>query len=126
MVVERFVLFKDIVSGCREGTIRVLLQGALPICKTFLVFRDKGCMKRGLKTVSNIVNDILNKVTEQPVGNILKTRFSQAQGNLAEKNKNMTVSGMTLKRKRKTRKSQSQGKRRKAKDIFTEEKKNKK
>jgi hypothetical protein len=60
------------------------------------------------------------------VDKIFKTRIIQAKGNLEEKIKNMTSSGLALKRKRKTKKSQSQGKRRKVKDIFTEEKKNKK
>jgi hypothetical protein len=91
-----------------------------------LVFRGKGYRKRGLKTGSNIITDIFNKVPEQPVGNIFKTRISQARGNLEEKISKMTGSGLALKRKRKTKNSQSQAKRRKVKDIFTEEKKKKK
>ena len=33
-----------------------------------------------LKTGSNIITDILNKEPEQPVGNIFKSRFSEANG----------------------------------------------
>jgi len=91
-----------------------------------LVFRGKGYRKRGLKTGSNIITDIFNKEPEQPVGNIFKTRISQARGNLEEMISKMTGSGLALKRKRKTKNSQSQAKRRKVKDIFTEEKKKKK
>jgi hypothetical protein len=58
------------------------------------------------------------------VGNIFKNRFKEAKLNLQEKIKNMTGSGLGLKRKRKLKKVQSQSKRRKVKDIFTEDKKN--
>jgi hypothetical protein len=60
----------------------VLLQGALPVCHTSFVLRDKGCRKRGLRKSFNIITDIRNKEPEQPVGNIFKTGFSQAKGNL--------------------------------------------
>jgi len=53
--------------------------------------------KGALKTGSNIITDILNKEPEQPVGNIFKTRFIQAKGNLEEKIKKMTGSGLALK-----------------------------
>ena len=56
------------------------------------------------------------------MGNIFKTRFSQAKSNLKVKIKKITGSSLALKRKRKTKKSQSQGKRRKVNDIVTEEK----
>ena len=82
--------------------------------------------KEALKTSSNIIRDILIKEPEQPVGNIFKTRFSEAKGNLEVKIKKMTWSGLGLKRKCKPKKPQSQGKRRKVKDIFTEEKRKKK
>ena len=59
------------------------------------------------------------------MGDIFKTRFSEAKGNLEQKIK-MTGCGLGLKRKRQPKKSRSQGKRRKMKDIFTEEKKQKK
>ena len=80
----------------------------------------KAVAKEALKTGSNIITDILNKEPEQPVGAIFKNRFSEAKGNLQEKNKNMTGSGLDLKRKRKSTRVQSRGKRRKVKDIFTE------
>ena len=60
------------------------------------------------------------------MGDIIKTRFSEAEGNLEPKIKKMTVSGLSSKRKRQRKKSQSQGKHRKVKDIFTEDKKKKK
>ena len=67
--------------------------------------------------------DILNKEPEQPVCDIFKTCFSEANCNLEEKIKKLMVSGLGLKRKRKPKKVQSQSKRRKVKYIFTEEKK---
>jgi len=82
----------------------------------------KAVGKEAIKTGSNIITEILNKEREQPVGNIFKTRFSEAKGNLEEKIKKMVGSGSGLKRQRKPKKAQSQGKRRKVKDIFTEEK----
>ena len=59
------------------------------------------------------------------MGDIFKTRLSEAKSNLEQKIKKMTGSALSLKRKRQPKKSQSQGKRRKVKDIFTEEKKTK-
>jgi len=50
---------------------------ALPICQTYLYSGAKAVGKEALKTGSNIITYILNKETEQPVGNIFKTRFSQ-------------------------------------------------
>ena len=43
-----------------------------------------------MKTSSLIITDILNKEPEQPVGDIFKTRFSDAKGNLEEKIKKVT------------------------------------
>jgi len=60
-------------------------SGALPICQTPLIFRSKGCRIRGIKTGFNILTDNLNKELEQTVGNIFKTRFSPAKGNIDEK-----------------------------------------
>jgi hypothetical protein len=37
----------------------------------------KALGKEALKTGSNIITDILNKQPEQPVGDILKNRFSE-------------------------------------------------
>ena len=76
----------------------------------------KAVGKEVLKTISHAINDTLNKETEQPVGDILKTRFIEEKGNLQEKIKQMTGSGLGLKRKREPKKSQFQGKRRKVKD----------
>jgi len=56
------------------------------------------------------------------VGNIFKTRFSEAKRNLEGKIKKMTGSGLGLKMKPKPKKSQSQGKRRKVKGIYIEKK----
>jgi len=110
----------------RGNCIGNFFMGLFRSVKTLLYSGAKAVGKEALKTGSSILTDILNKEPEEPVGNIFKTRFSQAKGNLEEKIKNMKGSGLALKRKRKARKSQSQCKRRKVKDIFTEEKKNKK
>ena len=53
-------------------------------------------MAKALRTVSNIITDILNKQTEQPVGNIFKYRFGEAKNNL-EKIKKMAGSGLKKK-----------------------------
>jgi len=45
----------------------------------------KAVGKEALKTFSNIVTDILNKETEEPVGANFKNRFSEANGNLQDK-----------------------------------------
>jgi len=45
----------------------------------------KAVGKEALKTDSNIITDILNKEPEQPVGDIFKTRFSEAKVNLEGK-----------------------------------------
>jgi len=118
--VETLARCIGIVLGCKAKRNWVLLQRAVPFCQTSLVFRGKGCRRRSLKTGSNIIKDILNKESEQPVGNSFKTRFSEAKGNLEDNINKMTRSGLGLKRKRKLKKAQSQGKRRKVKDIFTE------
>jgi len=78
-----------------------------------------------LKTGSNRITDILNKEPEQPVGDIFKTRFSEAKGNLKQTIKKITWSDLHLKRSRKSKNAQSQGKRRKVKYIFTDEMKKK-
>jgi len=86
----------------RVNGIGSFFRGLFRFVKS-LVFRSKGCRKRGLKTGSNIITDILNKEPKQPVGSILKNRFIQAKGNLEEKIKKMTGSGLALKRKRKAK-----------------------
>jgi hypothetical protein len=80
----------------------------------------KAVGKVALETGSNITTDMLNKVPEQPVGNIFKNRFIEAKDNIEEKIKKTTKTGLSLKRKRKSKKAQSQSNRRKVKDIFTE------
>jgi len=52
--------------------------------KSLLYSRAKAVGKEALKTVSNIITDILNKEPEKLTGNIFKTRFSQAKGSLEE------------------------------------------
>ena len=83
----------------------------------------KGVGKEALKTGSHIITDILKKEPEQPVGDIFKTRFSEAKGNIEQRVIKMMGFGLGLKRKRQSKNSQSQGKHRKVKEIFTEEKK---
>ena len=50
---------------------------------------------------------ILNKQPEDPVGDILKTRFGEAKDNLEQKIKKMTGSGLRLKRKVRPKKAVS-------------------
>jgi len=63
---------------------RILLQGVLPICQILFYSGAKAVGKDALKTGYNIITIILNKEPEQPMGNIFKTRFSQAKSNLEE------------------------------------------
>ena len=60
------------------------------------------------------------------MGDIFRTRFSEAKCIIQDKIKKMTGSGLGFKRKPKPKNSQSQVKRRKVKDIFTDGKKEKK
>ena len=53
--------------------------------KTLLYSGAKALRKEALKTASNLTTVILNKLPEQPVANIFKTRFSEAKGKLEEK-----------------------------------------
>ena len=76
--------------------------------KPLLYSGAKAVGKETLKTGSHIMNDILNKEPEQPVGDIFRTRFSEAKGNLQQKIKKMTGSGLSLKRKRQPKKSVSE------------------
>lgn len=110
----------------RGNGIGSFFRGLFRFVKPLLYSGAKAVGKEALKTGSNIITDILNKEPEQPVGDIFKTRFSEARGNLEGKIKKMTGSGLGLKRKRNPKKSQSQDKRRKVKDIFSEGKKKKK
>jgi len=110
----------------RGGGIGSFFRGLFRFVKPLLFSGAKAVGKEALKTGSNIITDILNKEPEQPVGDIFKSRFTEAKGNLEQKIKKMTGSGLRLKRKRQSKKSQSQSKRRKVRDIFTEERKLKK
>ena len=110
----------------RGNGIGSFFRGLFRFVKPLLYSGAKAVGKEALKTGSHIMTDILNKEPEQPLGDIFRSRFSEAKGNLEQKIKKMTGSGLRLKRKRQPKKSQSQGKRRKVKDIFTEEKKTKK
>jgi len=82
--------------------------------------RAKAVVKEVLQTGSIIITDVLNKDPDQPLGDILKNRFSEAKDNLEQKIKTMTASRLSLKRKRMSKNAQSQNKRRKVKDNFTE------
>jgi len=110
----------------RGNGIGSFFRGLFRFVKFLLYSGAKAVGKEALKTGCNVITDILNKEPEQPVGNIFKSRFSEARGNLEEEIKKLTGSGLVLKRKRKPKKAQSQGKRRKVKDIFTEETRKKK
>ena len=72
--------------------------------------RRKAVGEEAWKTGSNIINDILNKEPEQPVGVIFKNHFSQGMGKKEGKIKNMRGSGLVLKTKRKSKNAQCQGK----------------
>ena len=110
----------------KGNVIGSFFTGLFRFVKPLLYSVAKAVGKEALKTGSNIITDILNKDPEQPACNIFKNLFMEAKGNLQEKIKNTTGSGLGLKRKRKLKKFQSQSKRRKVKDIFTEDKKNRK
>ena len=56
--------------------------GLFRIVKTLLYSGAKALGKEVLKTISNIVTDILNKEPEHTMTNILKYHFSQAKVNL--------------------------------------------
>ena len=106
----------------RGNGIGSFFRGLFRFVKPLLYSGAKAVGKEALKTGSNVITYILIKETEQPMGNIFKSRFSEAKGNFEDKIKKMTGSVLGLKRKRKPKKPQSQGNGRKVKDIFTEEK----
>ena len=56
--------------------------GFFRFVKPLLFSGVKAVGKEALKTCSHIITDILNKEPEQPVGDIFKTPFSEANGNL--------------------------------------------
>jgi len=63
-----------------------------------LYSRRKAVGEEAWKTGSNIINDILNKEAEQPVGVIFKNHFSEGKGSQEGKIKNMRGYGLGLKR----------------------------
>jgi len=89
----------------RGNGIGSFFRGLFRFVKPLLYSGAKAVGKEALKTGSNIITDILNKEPEQLVGNIFKTRFSEAKGNLEDKIKKMTWSGLGLKRKSKNKKA---------------------
>jgi len=60
---------------------------------------------QALNTGSNIITDILNKISQQSVDKVFKNRFSQAKGNLEEKVKMMMVRVRFKKEKKKNSQS---------------------
>jgi hypothetical protein len=110
----------------RGNGIGSFFRGLFRFVKPLLYSGAKAVGKEALKTGPHIITDFLIKEPEQPMGDIFKTRFTEAKGNLEQKMKMMKGSGLSLRRKRQPKKSQSQGKPRKVKDIFTEDKKKKK
>jgi hypothetical protein len=103
----------------RGNGLGSFFRGLFRFVKHLLYSGAEAVGKEALKTGSNIITDILNKDSEQPVRNIFKGYFREAKCNLEDKIKKMAWSGLGLKRKRMTKKAQSKGKRRKVKDIFT-------
>lgn len=79
------VLFTGLISGC----IKVVVQGPNSDGSSVLLklsfAQGQGYMKRGVKTGSNIITDIINKEPGHHLGNIFKTHFSEAMSNLKGK-----------------------------------------
>jgi hypothetical protein len=74
-----------VVTGCKGVTQQDPFSEDYFVLLNLYCIRGKGCRKRGLKTVSNIITDILNKEPEQPVGDIFINRFGEAKNNLEKK-----------------------------------------
>ena len=87
----------------RGNGIGSFFRGLFCFVNPLLYSGSKDVGKQALKTGSHILTDILNKEPEQPVGDIFKTRFIEAKGNLEKKIKKMTWSVLNLKRKRQTK-----------------------
>ena len=101
MVVGKLVLFTGRISGCRGGNgIGSFSEGSSVLLNPSCI-QGQNCRMRSLKTVSNIITDILNEEPEQSVGDVFKTHFSEGNGNFEDKIKKMTGSGLGIKRKRK-------------------------
>jgi len=69
----------------RGNGIGSFFRGLFRFVKPLLYYVAKAVGKEGLKTVSNIITDILNKEPEHPVCAIFKNLFIEAKGNLREK-----------------------------------------
>ena len=107
----------------RGNGIGSFFRGLFRFVKPLLYSGAKAIGKEALKTGSNIFTDILNKQEDQQFGDILKSRFGEAKGNLKQRIKTMTGSGLRLKRKQQSKKLHSHSKRAKVKvkDIFSKE-----
>jgi hypothetical protein len=81
----------------RGHGIGSFFKGLFRFVKPLLYSGVKAVGKEALKTGSNILTDLLNKVPDQQVGQILKSRFDEAKDNLEHKIKKMTGSGLCLK-----------------------------
>jgi hypothetical protein len=78
-------VYRDSFGVQRGNGIGSFFRGLFRFVKPLLYSGGKAVGKEALKTGSHIITDILNKEPEQPVGNIFKNRFSEANGNLEEK-----------------------------------------
>ena len=65
--------------------------------KPLLYSGIKTAGKEALKTGSNIITDVLNKKSREPVSNIFKNRFGESKDNLEQKIENVTWFGLGLK-----------------------------
>jgi hypothetical protein len=72
----------------RGNGIGSLFRGLFRFVKP-LLYSGAKAVGRGLKPGSNIITDIFNKQPEQPLGDIFKNRFSEADDILEEKIKRM-------------------------------------
>jgi len=69
----------------RGNGIGSFFEGLFRFVNPLLYSGAKAVGKKALNTSSNIITDILNKESEQPVGAIFKNRFSEAKGDLQKK-----------------------------------------
>ena len=69
----------------RGNSIGSFFRELFCFVKPLLYSGAKAVGNETLKTGPNVITDILNKEPEQPVGDIFKTRFSEAKDNLEEK-----------------------------------------
>jgi hypothetical protein len=112
-------LYKASFTVQRGNDLGSFFRGLFRFVKPLLYSGAKAVVREALSTGSNILTDILNKDSEQPVKSIVIKRFEEAKGNFEQKIKNMTGNGLTVKRKRKSKTVQSLSKRAKVKNIFT-------